>query len=111
MKSNNTLNNLDFFFLTSSDMKDRKHKVLKIYHSEIILEKNKTNVAPEKREDATLVQIKEGKDKCLIKIANEIKNDGGNGILDLSISYGVIGFGNDNIQIIATGMGIFIENV
>ena len=52
--------------------------------------------------------IKEGKDECLIKIASEIKENGGNGILDLSMNYSLIGLGGENIQITATGMGIYI---
>ncbi len=110
-KSNQTLNDLNFFFLTSSDMVDKKHEIMKMYHSEIIIENN-THVIksePEKAENEVLVNIKNGKDECLIKLANKIKKDGGNGILDLSIYYSVIGYNRSNIQITAVGMGLLIN--
>ena len=42
------------------------------------------------------------------KLANQIKANGGNGVIDLSINYTLIGLGGDNIQITAMGMGINI---
>ena len=108
--SNKKLNNTNFFFLTSSDIIHKKHTLIKHYQSEIILDKGKSNFGTdyEKTEKMTLMRIKEGKDECLIKLAQQIKNDGGNGIVDLSMNYSSVGFSND-IQIIAIGMGVFIE--
>ena len=110
MESNKKLNNTNFFFLTSSDIIHKKHTLIKHYQSEIILDKGKSNFGTdyEKTEKMTLMRIKEGKDECLIKLAQQIKNDGGNGIVDLSMNYSSVGFSND-IQIIAIGMGVFIE--
>ncbi len=109
-KSNKRLNSLNFYFLTSSDMKDRKHSIMGIYQCEVIVEKdvNLINLEPERAEQQHLQNIKEGKDECLIKIARKIKKNGGNGILDLSMNYSLIGLGGENIQITATGMGIYI---
>ena len=111
-ESNYRLNNLDFFFITSSDMKDKKHEIIGIYQSDIILEKNKNNLelGPEKAEKMTLMRLKEGKDKCLVKLASKIKENGGNGILDLSMNYSLSGFGGDCIQITAIGVGINIKD-
>lgn len=50
--------------------------------------------------------LKKAKDTVLIKIANDIKANGGNGILDLKIEYGLIGLGGDSFQITAMGMGV-----
>ena len=40
--------------------------------------------------------LKKAKDTVLIKIANDIKTNGGNGILDLKIEYGLIGLCGDS---------------
>ena len=110
-ESNETINNLNFFFLTSSDADTTKHEILKFYQRQILIEKDKhfINIDPEKLELKYLTMIKEGKDKVLIKLAEDIKNDGGNGILDLSMNYTLIGIGGEDIQITAMGMGIYIE--
>lgn len=107
-ESNEKLNSLDFFFITSTDMKNRPHEIVGIYQSEVILEKDTSLVQldPKLIEKKKLKNIKEGKDKCLIKLARQIKDDGGNGVIDLSINYSLIGLGGDNIQITAMGMGI-----
>lgn len=109
-RSNNILNNLNFYFITSSDMDDTKHEILGIFHSEVILEKDSNFITdPELFENNTLVDLKRGKDKCLIKLAKRIKDKGGNGVLDLSINYALTGMGGDHIQISAMGMGIRID--
>ena len=111
-KSNQKINNLDFYFITSTDMKDKKHDIIGIFNSEVILEKGSDLIKlnPEKIEQEKLVNIKNGKDECLIKLSEKIKRNGGNGILDLSINYALIGFGGDNIRISAIGMGVLIKN-
>ena len=111
-KSNQKINNLDFYFITSTDMKDKKHDIIGIFNSEVILEKGSDLIKlnPEKIEQEKLVNIKKGKDECLIKLSEKIKRNGGNGILDLSINYALIGFGGDNIRISAIGMGVLIKN-
>ena len=109
-ESNKKLNSLNFFFLTSPDMEDRSHDILGIYQTEIIIEnKVKIQLKDDEIEKKRLLNIKEGKDECLINLANKIKADGGNGILDLYIQYGLIGLGGDNIHITATGIGININ--
>ena len=111
-KSNQKINNLDFYFITSTDMKDKKHDIIGIFNSEVILEKGSDLIKlnPEKIEQEKLVNIKNGKDECLIKLSEKIKRNGGNGILDLSINYALVGFGGDNIRISAIGMGVLIKN-
>ncbi len=111
-KSNHKINNLDFYFITSTDMKDKEHDIIGIFNSEVILEKGSDLIKlnPEKIEQEKLVNIKNGKDECLIKLSEKIKRNGGNGILDLSINYALIGFGGDNIRISAIGMGVLIKD-
>ena len=109
-ESNKNLNSLDFFFLTSTDMQDRSHDLIGIYQSEIVIEnKDEISIKREEIEERRLISIKNGKDDCLIKLAERIKEDGGNGVLDLDIKYGLIGLGSENIHITATGMGINIH--
>ena len=109
-ESNNLLNSLDFFFITSTDMKSRKHEIVGIYYSEIIIDNKKTiSVEREDIENSLLVNLKEGKDRCLVKLADTVKQHGGNGVLDLNITYGLIGLGGDCVHITATGMGILVK--
>lgn len=109
-ESNEKLNSLNFFFLTSTDMHDRSHDLIGIYQTEVIIEnENEISVKREEIENKRLICIKKGKDECLIKLAQKIKENGGNGVLDLNIQYGLIGLGQDNIHITATGMGINIK--
>ena len=109
VKSNERINNQNFYFLTNTDLNEKTHKHMGIYQSEIILEKTKhEEIEPEINEKRNLMMIKEGKDECLIKLAEQIKNNGGNGILDLTMHYNLIGIGKDNLRITAIGMGIYI---
>ena len=108
-ESNHYLNNLNFFFLTSTDMNDKKHKVIGNYQAYVIIENDRKliHLEPERAEKEFLKKIKHGKDECLTKLSNEIKNDKGNGILNLSIKYNLVSIKGD-IQISATGMGLYI---
>lgn len=110
-ESNDKLNSLDFFFITSTDMPDKKFDIIRIFQSQVILD----NIIPidikqyDLIENNRLMAIKEGKDECLIRLANKIKENGGNGILDLDIKYGAVGLSETHLHITATGMGIFIK--
>ena len=109
--SNNKLNNLDFYFLTSTDMPDKKHEILGVYRSHVILKRD-THLIHADREEyeiRTLNDLKEGKDECLIKLSEKIKSNGGNGILNLEIQYFLVGLGGNSFQINATGIGIHID--
>ena len=109
-ESNRKLNSMQFFYMTSTDITTRNHDILGMYQSEVILDnKEIISVKRDEIEDARLISIKKGKDECLIKLVELIKSQGGNGVLDLNIQYGLIGLGGDNIHITATGMGIKIN--
>ena len=109
--SNEEINSLNFYFITSTDMKNRPHNTIGIFQSEVIIEKDEKliKLEPDLLEQEHLKKIKEGKDKCLINIANKIKKEGGNGIVDLTMNYTLIGLGGENIQITVMGMGIYIK--
>ncbi len=108
-KSNEKLNSLDFFFITSSDMTTRSHENIGIFQSSVFIEnKEEISVKREEIEERRLKIIKEAKDECLTKLANNIKDNGGHGVLDLNIKYGLMGLAGNHIHITATGMGIKI---
>ena len=110
-KSNRTLNNMDFYFITSTDVNDVAMKTIGQFHSTVIIDKAQmpTPPNPQKFENETLYNLKNGKDKCLIKLVKNIKSSGGNGIIDLDIQYSLIGLGGDRYQVTALGTGILLE--
>ncbi|WP_298501784.1 hypothetical protein [uncultured Methanobrevibacter sp.] len=110
-ESNKRINDLDFFFITSTDVTDKPITNLGQFHATVILEKDKRLVHADQKkvEDTTLYLLKEAKDDCLIKLAETIKSSGGNGIMDLEIEYGLIGLGGDSYRISTMGMGIYLE--
>lgn len=108
LESNKQINDLNFTFITSSHPINKKIEIIGHFHETVFLERDKKliHVNPEKYEKDTLKMLKKAKDTVLIKIANDIKANGGNGILDLKIEYGLIGLGGDSFQITAMGMGV-----
>lgn len=108
-RSNQVINNLDFYFITSTDV-DRKIINLGQFHATEILDKDKrlVHTKQEHVELVTLNNFKKGKDKCLMKLAKSIKSAGGNGVINLKIEYGLIGLGGDRYQITAMGMGVYL---
>lgn len=106
--SNIRINNLDFYFITSTDILDRPHTNLGQYHATVIIEKDKRliHTNPKMAETTTLNNLKQAKDECLIELAESIKSAGGNCVVDLEIQYGLIGLGGDHFQVNAMGMGI-----
>ena len=110
-KSNEKLNNLDFYFMTSTDILNRKHSIIGQFHATVIVDKNKRilNSEQEKVEQTVLTQLKQAKDDSLIKLAENVKAVGGNAILDLDIQYSLIGLGGDSYQITTMGIGLHLE--
>ena len=111
-ESNSKLNGQNFYFITSTNLLDKKHEIIGPFNSDVILERDKKiiHIDPQKTELDCLNHIKEGKDECLVNLAKKVKKNGGNGILDLTIYYNLTGLGGDSIQITAYGIGIHIEN-
>lgn len=107
-ESNKKINDMDFIFITSSHPINKKIEIINQFHATIILERDKQLIQADhmKNEKNTLKMLKKAKDNVLIQIANDVKSNGGNGILDLKIEYGLIGVGGDSIQITAMGMGV-----
>lgn len=111
IESNDKLNSLDFYFITSTDITDRKYENIGVFQSQVILNRDThlVHADPDEFELKTLNYLKEGKDECLTKLSEKIKSKGGNGILNLEIQYDLVGLGGDNFQINATGIGIYID--
>ena len=110
-ESNKRINSLGIDFITSTDILDRQHINLGQFHATVIIEKDKRlhHTDAKKRETIILNTLKQGKDECLIKLSNIIKEAGGNCVVDLDIQYGLIGLGGDNYQVNAMGMGIYLN--
>lgn len=111
IKSNEILNNLDFSFYTITDLKKSSYENIGIFQYDIFLDRDTKLIQPdpEKLGKEFILKIKQGKDQCLIRLARQIRKNGGNGIVDLTISYSLIGVNGDHIQITAVGMGISIK--
>lgn len=109
-ESNQKLNELDFFFITSTDVLNKKITNIGQFQANVLLEKDKRLVHSDQKkvEKTTLSNLKQGKDDCLIKLARIIKEAGGNGVVNLKIDYGLIGIGGDRYQISAMGMGVYL---
>ena len=74
VKSNELINSLDFYFLTSTDPVKKRIVNLGQFHATVIVEKAtiRTPPRPKEFEDETLYNLKMGKDECLVKIANKV---------------------------------------
>ena len=110
-KSNERINSQNFYYATTTDINTKRLRNIGQFHATAIIEKDKhlIHVDQEKAELITLNHLKEGKDECLIKLSENIKSAGGNGVLNLKIDYGLIGLGGDRYQITAMGMGICLK--
>lgn len=110
-ESNKKLNKLDFCFYTSNEIRNKKHAILGHFHTTVVVEKDKRLVHSDQQkvEEITLINLKKGKDECLLKLAEDIMEIGGNAITNLEIQYGLIGLGGDSYQITAMGMGIYLK--
>ena len=109
--SNKLLNSQNFIFMTSTDPIHLTYENMGYFYTIKTIDKNERiiNLTPEKVEKKHLADLKQGKDECLIKLANKIKSSGGNGVIDLEISYFLNGLGGSDFQIIARGTGIKIR--
>ena len=105
-KSNERLNELDFVFITSTDLPKGIYQNIGHFQATTVIKKNIQFITDDESAQETLYNIKEGKDECLIKLAKIIKENGGQGVVDLEISYGLVGLGGDSFQINAMGMGV-----
>lgn len=110
IKSNEKLNNLNFYFMTSTDV-DKRIINIGQFHSTVIVEKATVYTPPNPQlyEDETLYNLKNGKDECLIKLVEKIKAAGGNGVIGLDIQYSLIGIGGESFQVTALGMGVYLS--
>ena len=110
-ESNNVLNSQNFIYMTSTDPKDLDYDIIGFFYVTKIVDRNNhlINLTPEKVERQHLNDLKYGKDECLIKLADEVKEAGGNGVVDLDILYFLNGIGGTEFQIVARGMAIKIR--
>lgn len=112
-ESNKLINSQDFIYITSTDPKDLDYEIIDFFYTTTILRRNTRiiKLSPEKIERQQLNELKQKKDNCLIKLADEIKKAGGNAVIDLDIIYFLNGLGGSEFQIVARGMGVKIKEV
>lgn len=110
-ESNHVINSQNFIYITSTDPKDLNYDIIGFFYVTKIVEKKThlINLTPEKVEKQHLNDLKYGKDECLIRLADKVKESGGNGVVDLEILYLLNGIGGSEFQIIARGMAIKIK--
>ena len=110
-ESNHVINSQNFIYITSTDPKDLDYDIIGFFYVTKIVEKKThlINLTPEKVEKQHLNDLKYAKDECLIRLADKVKESGGNGVVDLDILYFLNGIGGSDFQIIARGMAIKIK--
>jgi uncharacterized protein YbjQ (UPF0145 family) len=109
--SNIKINNLDFVFLSITHPKHRVEEYKGIYEGKVILPK-KLIISRnfKEKEENLLEKLKQGKDQALLNLSNSIKIDGGNGVIDLTIEYDLVGYRRDSFQIVARGTGVKLSD-
>ena len=110
-ESNHVINSQNFIYITSTDPKDLDYDIIGFFYVTKIVDKKThlINLTPEKVEKQHLNDLKYAKDECLIRLADKVKESGGNGVVDLDILYFLNGIGGSDFQIIARGMAIKIK--
>lgn len=109
-------NNLGVSFLTSSNIQDRNILDYKgLFESrQIIKYDQKENIKSrtiEERNSLLLKGVNEGKKKAIVDLANQLKNENCNGILEINIEYDTLKTEKSSlvIQISISGTGVIIE--
>ena len=110
-ESNERLNSQNFFYITSTDVLDNEYLNLGYFSATTVFDRNTHLItsSPKTLEIKKLNALKERKDECLIKLADEIKKENGNGVVNLEIDYFLNGIGGSNFQIVARGIGVKIK--
>ena len=110
-ESNKKINSQDFYYISSTDIPESAYENMGYFYSMMHIERDGRLVTsdPELLEKKHLKTLKTGKDECLIKLAQQIKEKGGNGVVDLEINYFLNGLGGSFYEIVAQGMGVKIK--
>lgn len=109
--SNELINSHNFYYLTGTDIKTRDYENIGFFSITTVIDRNTHLVksSPQNTERKELNALKKGKDRCLIKLAHEIRKSGGNGVINLEINYFLNGLGGSSFQIVASGIGVKIK--
>lgn len=104
------INNLGVLFLSTTSIPNKEIKEIKgIYEGEILIQ-NQRSLINEKSVDKgeLLVEnIQKGRQQALVNLANNIKKENCDAVLDLNIEFDTLGgLKEDNIHIVARGTGV-----
>lgn len=113
-KKNIDINKLGVLFLSTTHPWGKEvQNYTGIYEGKIIIksaQREQIKAKPGEREKNLLNSLKQAKDQALLNLCQEVKNDGGNGVLDLTIEYDTLGTnkGDNILQIVAQGTGVIL---
>lgn len=110
-ESNELINSQNFYYFTGTDIKTRQYENIGYFSITTFFDRNThlIKTSPQTTERKELNALKKGKDECLIRLANEIKKENGNGVINLEINYFLNGIGGSSFQIVASGIGVKIK--
>lgn len=103
------INNLDFLFISTHTPQNLDiEEYLGFYEGRIVLKREDKLISEDPEEDdKKLLEFFQGsQDKALAILAENIKKDSGNGVIDLSIEFDLVGLGGSAYQVIAKGTGV-----
>ena len=67
-------------------------------------------IKTKKEELILLIRFREAKDRAIKRLADSVKEAGGNGIIDLEIDYNIVGeVSGDKFHIVAKGVGVVFD--
>lgn len=110
------INNLGVLFLSTTHPWGKEVQTYNgIYEGKIIIksaQREQIKAKPGEREKNLLNSLKQAKDQALLNLCQEVKNKGGNGVLDLTIEYDTLGTnkGDNILQIVARGTGVILTD-
>ncbi|WP_288268725.1 hypothetical protein [uncultured Methanobrevibacter sp.] len=107
------INDLGVLFMTTTHpWQVNVKEYIGVFEGSVIIpnENRFFEIKTKNEENLLLIRFQEAKDQALKQLAKEIKDHGGNGVLDLEIEYNIVGeLIGDSFHIVAKGTGVLLE--
>jgi len=104
------INNLGVLFLSVTSMPEKHVKEFKgIFEGKILIQNQKSliNKDPQHKGKILIKNLQKARQQAIINLANQVKEEGCDAILDLTIEFDTLGgLAEDNIHIVARGTGV-----
>ena len=107
------INNLDFKFIVGKkSLGFEIEEYLGLYVGKATVEKRTKIITSNhvEEEKDLLNKLKDGKYRAVMKLYNDIKKDGGNGVIDLVIEFDLVNLSKGEFQINAHGTGVKLKD-